>query len=172
MDFLLESPQFSPQRAHVGSIRELNGASNPLQGTLNFEDLSEASLKQLFSTPCETDPYRILPNQPGAKLDSGKIDVLRGTIRYFPKALEAVARVSELGARKYAWDGWRTVPDGINRYGAALARHLVYEPYARDSGAGGLGEDVLHASEVAWNALARLELILKEIDEPSSHSND
>jgi hypothetical protein len=93
------------------------------------------------------------------------VDVLRGAYRYFPKALEAVADVSQRGAAKYSWDGWRSVPDGINRYGAALARHLACPTYARDTGVGGLGPDVLHAAQVAWNALARLELILIELEE-------
>jgi len=110
----------------------------------------------------ETDPRGLSASVPGAKLDKGKVDVLRGAIQYFPKALEAVAHVSELGACKYSWMGWKSVPDGIRRYGAALARHLVYEPTARDTGAGGLGPDVLHAAQVAWNALARLELIIAE----------
>jgi hypothetical protein len=116
----------------------------------------------------EQDPNGIGAKQPGSKLDAGKPDVLRGAIQYFPKALAAVARVSELGAKKYSWKGWQTVPDGITRYGAALARHLGYDDFAKDDGPGGLGANTLHAAQVAWNALARLELILKELDEQRS----
>jgi len=108
----------------------------------------------------EADPNGLTPQTPGAKLDAGKVDVLRGAVLYFPEALKAVAHVSELGAAKYAWMGWRSVPDGINRYGAALLRHLMYDAFATDSGPGGLGDDVLHQAQTAWNALARLELIL------------
>jgi Domain of unknown function (DUF5664) len=110
----------------------------------------------------ERDPLGVAASTPGAKLDHGKVDVLRGAIQYFPKALRAVAHVSELGAKKYSWKGWESVPNGIVRYGAALARHLCFDSDATDSGPGGLGPDVLHAAEAAWNALARLELILRE----------
>jgi Domain of unknown function (DUF5664) len=113
----------------------------------------------------EVDPLGKSAKQPGSKLDAGKPDVLRGAIQYFPRALSAVARVSELGAAKYSWKGWESVPNGIARYGAAMARHLGHDDFATDSGAGGLGSETLHAAQAAWNSLARLELILKELDE-------
>lgn len=114
----------------------------------------------------EIDPSGLNSGTPGAKLDAGKVDVLRGAIQYFPQALHAVAHVSELGAKKYSWKGWESVPDGIRRYGAALARHLCHDEMSTDNGIGGLGDNVLHATQVAWNALARLELILREKANP------
>ena len=114
----------------------------------------------------ESDPNGKRQHEPGAKLDAGKPAVWRGLLDYFPRACIAVADVSTRGASKYAWKGWEEVPDGINRYGDALGRHILYEaidgPF--DTGPNGLGPEVLHASQVAWNALARLELILREID--------
>jgi hypothetical protein len=107
---------------------------------------------------CESDPTGRAPSTPGAKLDAGKPPLLRGVLQYFPRALQAVAEVSAHGAAKYTWKGWETVPDGVARYGDALARHLVKEaagPLDQDSG-------LLHAAHAAWNALARLELILRE----------
>lgn len=93
------------------------------------------------------------------KLDGGKAPVFRGAIDYFPRAIGAVAGVSAFGANKYAWKGWEGVPDGFNRYSDALVRHLLYEGEGEvldpDSG-------LLHAAHGAWNALARLELLLKE----------
>lgn len=118
----------------------------------------------------EVDPAGLKPAQAGAKLDAGKVDVLRGAIQYFPRTLHAIARVSELGAAKYSWKGWESVPNGIRRYGAALARHLVHEEFATDDGIGGLGPEVLHATQVAWNACARLELILKEHEKKKQES--
>ena len=110
----------------------------------------------------EKDPNGLDLKTPGAKADDGKSPLLRGCLLYFPRALLEVARVSQKGAEKYSWKGWESVPDGSNRYGDALSRHLVYESiegiYDRDTG-------LLHASQVAWNALARLELLLKEIEE-------
>lgn len=93
------------------------------------------------------------------KYDGGKSPVFRGALAYFPRAISLVAAVSAFGASKYAWKGWEGVPDGFNRYSDAMVRHLTYE---------GQGEDVdpdsglLHAAHTAWNALARLELLLKE----------
>jgi hypothetical protein len=93
------------------------------------------------------------------KYDGGKAPIYRGAISYFPRALAAVASISAFGARKYAWKGWESVPDGINRYSDAMVRHLTEEGKGEvldpDSG-------LLHASHTAWGALARLELILKE----------
>lgn len=107
----------------------------------------------------EVDPNGIPAGTPGAKLDAQKAPVLAGVLQYFPRALIEVARCSEAGAKKYSWKGWESVPDGITRYGNALGRHMLYEEiegeFDRDTG-------LLHATQVAWNALARLELILRE----------
>lgn len=185
MKFLMQEPQFSPLRHREASTSELSGVSVVADSVSNQAVCTAiasepASTKSSDSTygllgvlphPSESDPTGLSASQQGAKLDKGKVDVLRGAIQYFPKALEAVAHVSELGARKYSWMGWKSVPDGIRRYGAALARHLVYAHDDRDTGPGGLGPDVLHAAQVAWNALARLELIIKEQDEKNSNQS-
>ena len=107
--------------------------------------------------------------EPGTKGDLGKSPVFRGLLDYFPRAVETVARVSEIGARKYSWKGWESVPDGVNRYTDALARHLtglsVEGDYDRDTGA-------LHRAQIAWNALAALELYLREQELRKSHKYD
>lgn len=93
------------------------------------------------------------------KFDGGKSPVYRGGLSYFPRAIREVAAVSGFGASKYAWKGWESVDDGFNRYSDAMVRHLTYEGEGEivdpDSG-------LLHAAHIAWNALARLELLLKE----------
>lgn len=106
----------------------------------------------------QTDPYGKSPHEKGAKLDSGKEPVFRGLLDYFPRACKAVAQVSAAGAAKYAWKGWEEVPDGINRYADALARHIVNEAIEGQFDS----EGFRHAAQQAWNALARLELILRE----------
>lgn len=107
----------------------------------------------------EQDPTGRNPHEPGAKLDSGKSPVFRGALGYFPRAITAVAQISAFGASKYAWKGWETVPEGFERYSDALVRHLTYEGEGEvldpDSG-------LPHAAHAAWNALARLELLLKD----------
>src|SRR2546425_680986 len=83
--------------------------------------------KREFEDAPEKDPNGLNAKEPGSKLDSGKVNVLRGCIQYFPRALLEVARVSQKGAEKYSWRGWESVPDGIQRYGDALGRHIVSE---------------------------------------------
>lgn len=114
----------------------------------------------------ESDPYGKPANGLGSKLDAGKSPVYQGLVDYFPRACVAVADISRRGAIKYAWKGWETVPDGFNRYSNALGRHLVAESIEGhyDSSPTGLGADVLHASQVAWNAFARLELLIRELE--------
>ena len=108
----------------------------------------------------EQDPSGLAAGQAGAKLDAGKVAVTRGGLHYFPRAITAVAELSGIGARKYSWKGWEKVADGINRYGDAMGRHelrIEGDFSRRDPDTG-----VLEATAVAWNALARLELILRE----------
>jgi len=97
--------------------------------------------------------------EPGTKGDLGKSPVFRGLLDYFPRAVEAVAEVSAIGARKYSWKGWESVPDGLNRYTDALARHLtglsIEGDFDKDTGA-------LHRAQIAWNAMAALEIYLRE----------
>lgn len=100
--------------------------------------------------------------QPGAKLDAGKAPVVTGFIHYFPSAMKAVALVSQAGINKgYAPGSWKTVKNGYERYGDAMARHLAAEAdgfYDQEVG----GTNMLHAAQVAWNAMARLELLLNK----------
>jgi hypothetical protein len=111
----------------------------------------------------ETDPLGKDAHEHGSKLDSGKSQVVRYVLRYFPHALEAVARVSEYGATKYTEMGWRSVPDGYVRYSEALGRHLLASPDTLD--VSGLDHD----AQIAWNALARLEI--KLVDGVGTSSN-
>ncbi len=97
------------------------------------------------------------PN-PGRKLDTGKLPIMDGVFKYFPRALQAVAQVSEYGALKYDWNNWQHLEDGPRRYGNAHGRHILnmaidgdYDP---ESG-------LLHEAQQAWNVLARLELRLR-----------
>lgn len=115
----------------------------------------------LTSTSAQTDPNGLDPHAPGAKLDAGKPCGQQGLIEYFPRALEMVSAISTFGASKYSWGGWRTVDDGINRYSNAKVRHALSEAkgefFDPESG-------YLHAGHEAWNALARLELMLRELE--------
>ena len=107
----------------------------------------------------EKDPNGKNPHELGAKLDAGKVCIYRGAVGYFPRALSEIAAVSTFGASKYAWKGWETVPDGFNRYSDAMVRHLICE--GKDE-VFDIDSNLLHAAHTAWNALARLELLIKE----------
>lgn len=107
----------------------------------------------------QADPAGKNPHSAGAKLDLGKAPVWKGVFSYFPRALLAVAEVSEFGSRKYTWGGWKTVDDGVNRYTDALGRHLMYEAQGEDYDP---ETNLRHAAHAAWNALARLERLIIE----------
>jgi hypothetical protein len=99
------------------------------------------------------------------KYDTGKSPIFKGAIAYFPTAISGVATVSNFGATKYAWSGWRHVDDGINRYTDAMVRHLVAEASGEvlDPESG-----LPHAWHVAWGALARAELIEQSRNTPQT----
>lgn len=118
----------------------------------------------------ETDPHGKDQHVLGAKLDAGKPCVYRGLFDYFPRACLAVANVSTLGAQKYAWKGWEVVPDGIARYGDALARHILAESIEGLYDAGPKGIGVLHKAQVAWNAMAQLELQIRELEKSANNT--
>jgi len=106
--------------------------------------------------PVESDPTGKSAHEPGSKLDAGKI--LAGVLADFSLALLAVAEVGTFGAKKYTRGGWQFVENGIERYTDAMWRHLLkgnLELNDPDS-------NLLHAAHAAWNALARLELALRE----------
>lgn len=112
----------------------------------------------------ESDPNGICQHDPGAKLDHGKL--LAGIIQQWPRALTAVLEVATFGANKYTRGGWQHVPNGVERYTDAMFRHLLKEPIENLDTDSGLAHD----AHVAWNALSRLELRLREliINEPEN----
>ena len=75
--------------------------------------------------------------------------------------LAYVVDVYTAGSVKYGDNNWQNLPDGYNRYKAALFRHLV----AFESGEVIDPETgCLHMAQVVWNALAMLYFSLKEHD--------
>ena len=106
----------------------------------------------------ELDPNGKPPNTPGAKLDHGK-NRLGLVVNGFALALTEVGKVGTYGAQKYTADGWKSVPNGRERYTDAMYRHLLKEATgeAVDGDTG-----IAHAAHAAWNALARLDLMLRD----------
>lgn len=106
----------------------------------------------------ERDPSGLAANTPGAKLDAGK---LRPTLilRDMSRALLAVTEIATAGAAKYTAGGWLAVANGGERYEDAHLRHMLtrFSGTQVDSMSGSL-----HLAHEAWNALAKLELYLRE----------
>lgn len=96
-------------------------------------------------------------HQPGVKFDDGKPrpDLILGSMA---RAMLAVGEVAAYGAAKYTEGGWQTVPDGIARYRAAKDRHRLLGALEVND----FESRLSHAAHEAWNALAVLELLLRE----------
>lgn len=107
-------------------------------------------------------------NKEGIKYDKGKPRVAEMVKDFGPSILE-VAKVWAFGADKYEKSNWKLVDNAEDRYTNALLRHLIAEednPIDSESG-------LLHATHVAWNALARLWFILQENKpKPIDYIND
>lgn len=83
-------------------------------------------------------------------------------INDMPRALMAVAEVASFGAVKYSKGNWLHVENGVERYTNAMDRHRIKEGVESLDFESGL----MHAAHAAWNALARLELMLREEENP------
>lgn len=99
-----------------------------------------------------------MKNSEGANTPSGefKNDRLDDKLRWelLPmEEVEDVVKVFHYGAKKYAQDSWKNVPDGFERYRAALMRHMMaYLKGERIDPESGLQ----HLAQVTWNAIAML----------------
>lgn len=113
----------------------------------------------------EKDPNGLDQHAPGAKLDSGKLRASL-VLGAFSLALQEVCAVGTYGANKYSPNGWLSVDNGVERYTDAMLRHYLKEAQGEvlDNESG-----LFHAAQVAWNALARLELMLR--DQPGRDKN-
>ncbi len=105
----------------------------------------------------------------GAKLDDGKVDM--SLLEYLPKAITEVCRVMTYGKVKYTRGGFLDVPEGVDRYSAAMLRHYfaaktegLYDkdPWYDTPKGLEFKDKILHDAQVATNALFRLELLLRE----------
>ena len=96
-----------------------------------------------------------------AKYD--KVPVLRGAIQRFPRALREIAKVSVFGSEKHEQSigstSYLDVPGADDIYADAEGRHMLAEaiegPRNYEDG------DLLHKAQKAWNALADLEVFLR-----------
>lgn len=95
-------------------------------------------------------------------MDRKRYPIYSGVLRYFPKALSAVANCSLVGNEQHSpgqplrWDKSKSTdePD-------ALVRHLMQAGEFDDDG-------VRHSAKVAWRALALLERELEAAEHPEA----
>lgn len=107
----------------------------------------------------EKEPNGIEQHAPGAKLDEGKVRVglvLKG----FCNAFWEVARVGTFGANKYSDYGFLTVENGEARYADAQLRHFLKDAMGEELDP---ETEISHLAAEAWNALAKLEVRLREM---------
>ena len=113
----------------------------------------------------EADPNGLDQHAPGAKVDAGKtrMGLITGGMA---RAIMDVAKVGTMGAAKYSDGGWVSVPDGFRRYEDAQQRHATYRHIGeiRDSESG-----LLHLAHEAWNALAKLDLYIRQQENPGTN---
>lgn len=108
----------------------------------------------------ERDPNGKDAHEAGAKLDAGKLRpslVMGG----FARALKEVTKIGTYGAVKYTDNGWMEVPNGIERYDDAMLRHWMDEKCGVECDP---DTNLLHAAHLAWNALARLDLMIRKLE--------
>ncbi len=91
-----------------------------------------------------------------------------GVIARFPRALRAVSKVSAFGSQKHQVPmsdmSYREVPEADTVYLEAVGRHLtdraVEGRYNQKDGG------LRHLAQLAWNALAALEVELEQDEQP------
>lgn len=102
-------------------------------------------------------------------MKSIKNDIIDNKLRWDLLPLDLIEKIVEVfsfGAKKYSPNTWQKLPDGYNRYKAAMLRHLTAhekgELYDKESG-------LPHLAHMAWNAIALLYFALKKEKHHESH---
>lgn len=150
----------------VSRIEEVGRYGAATTWLVQVKRISERGISMLGKVDSES--MVIDPHAHGAKLDQGKarVDLVLGS---FARSLLEVAKVGTHGATKYSPNGWMSVDDAINRYSDAMMRHYLKEklegPVDLDEFEEH-GVKLLHAAQLAWNALARLHFIVESLQTP------
>lgn len=98
--------------------------------------------------------------QVNLEIKAAKVKLFTTLVKQFPLAFKAVAKRSMIGHEKYAdidqdWQGFTVTP--VEEYQNAIVRHLMLDGEERET-------ELDHLSAVAWNALALLELKLRDVE--------
>lgn len=135
----------------------INGQYSILETKYRFVD-KDYVLKRIINEYMDIVGIYIFVGLNRANTPSGefKNDRLDDKLRWelLPmEEVEDIVKVFHYGAKKYAPDSWKNIPDGFERYRAALMRHMMaYLKGERIDPESGLQ----HLAQVAWNAIAML----------------
>ena len=97
----------------------------------------------------------------GKKYDGEKPPVVRGFLHYFPRSIKAISLASQYGLEKYDLEyedrNFMSLDPGrlLDADGRHLLDEIIEGPYDSETG-------LLHAVHHAWEALARLEVLLED----------
>lgn len=97
-------------------------------------------------------------------LDEGKLPVWSAVVGWFPRAIREVARTSAYGNANRPHQALDeklfSLPGGYTKFTDSLVRHLLDEQIEGEINHS--DGELYHASQVAWNALVRLEILMRE----------
>lgn len=126
------------------------------------ETVAPAKDPHAFLVPLSMTPALELPKKVGLAGDSATrkaAPVYEGFVCYFPNAMANVARLSKFGNDKHNpgqplhWSF-----NLSNDHGNCIVRHQASDPEAVDDSYD--DPEILHATAIAWRAMAQLETIL------------
>lgn len=100
--------------------------------------------------------------------------VVTGVLARFPRAMKELAKISGFGCAKHgvpAGDmGFLNVPDAYPFYTDKVGRHLVDEAVEGPVQSDPQMPGCTHAGAAAWNALARLEVLLRNLEQKTTET--
>lgn len=129
---------------------------SPTQGTKSYWVLADAIIPgSIMEESSESTDIEKQDPEPQEE-SSIKNDILDDKLRWdlLPmEEIEDIVRVYHAGAKKYGPNKWQNLPNGFERYRAAMMRHLIeyMKGNKTDSDTG-----CLHLAQVCWNAIAML----------------
>jgi len=146
---------------------EMSNSESPSGGTKepNSGSLDQFSVDhRSTNSPIGSLPVGKTALLPSAAQDRKALPLYSGLVKYFPRALVAVAELSRIGNDQHNpgqplhWDKSKST-DHLD----CLMRHIL-EIGSLDS------DKVLHDVKVAWRGLAHLETVLEALEQSKSHS--
>lgn len=130
------------------------GAANGEHLSWCYHDVLNARSTCVDTTAKSTSVDTLLPSDSEERKNT---PIYSGVMRYFPRALAYIAKVSKAGNDKHnPGQPLQWSKDKSNDHLDCVARHLT------EAGTVDPEDDLLHDGKLAWRALANLETILEK----------